>query len=254
MTGSERGYPHRPDTRMLRRRLDRAPGGVGLVETTLGDGRGHLGIVDAGIDDVWESVATRWLFGGSVDEALELVPRGCALVRTGLDRFPGPVRSGAAGRWLGLPGLVGDEVLTRAVVERFLAPGALSEGRVVQPQEVTEFQVLAALRVGLDEQAREGLAALRTLGPREVPPVLVDADRARADLAEAVLAANQAGLDAAAAAYSTAWLRFGGRSQSNRASWHFLLDVPGLVLMAAAVRRGLVATPGVPVIPAELVT
>jgi hypothetical protein len=173
-------------------------------------------------------------------------------VRIGLDQLPGPVRSGAAERWLGLPALVGDEVLTRAVADRFLAPGGLEEAPPVQPQEVAELRVLAAVRTGQDALAAETLAALRQLGPREVPPVLVEADATLADLAAALLAGDQAGVDAAAAAYSAAWLRFGGRSSSNRGHWGFLLNVPALVLMSAAVRRGLTATPGLPDVPPEL--
>jgi hypothetical protein len=249
----ERRYPHRPDTAYLRRRLDRAPRGLGLVETTLGEGRGDLGIVDAGVDDVWEAAATRWLFGQSPAEALELVPRGCAIVRIGLNQLPGPVWTGAAERWLGLPALAGDEELTRAVADRFLAPGGLEEAPPVQPQEVARVRVLAAVRTGRDALAAEALAALRQLGPRDAPPVLGEADAALDDLAAAVLAGDQAGVDADAAAYSAAWLRFGGRSSSNRGHWGFLLNVPALVLMSAAVRRGLTATPGLPDVPAELI-
>ena len=96
----ERHYPHRPDTAYLRRRLDRAPRGLGNVETTLGEGRGDLYIVDAGVDEAWEAAATRWLFGQSPAEALELFPRGSAIVGIGLEQFPGSVHPGAAERWL----------------------------------------------------------------------------------------------------------------------------------------------------------
>jgi hypothetical protein len=250
----ERRYPHRPNTRYFSEELDRGSRGVELVEKTLGEGSGHLGIVSAGVDDVWESVAVRWLFGQTPAEALELVPRGCAIVRVGLERFPEPVRSGMAERWLGLPALVADEQLTRAVADRFLAPGGLEEAPPVQPQEVAELRVLAAVRTGQDGVAAEALAELRRMGPREVPPMLVASDAARADLAEAVLAGDQAGVDAAATAYSAAWLRFGGRSSSNRGHWSFLLNVPALVLMSAAVRRGLRATPDLPDVPAELIS
>jgi hypothetical protein len=249
----ERRYPHRPDTEKLRRRMGRAPQGLSIVETTLSQGRGHLGIVNSGVDACWEAAATRWLFGQSPTEVLEPVPRGCAIVRIGLERFPGPVLSGAAERWLGLPTLVGDEELTRAVAERFLAQGSLEDAPPAQPQEVTEVRVLAAVRTGQEALAAEMLDAWRQLGPRDVPPVLVEVDAALVDLAAAVLAGDQAGVDAAAAAYSTAWLRFGGRSPSHRARWTFLLNVPALVLMSAAVRRGLTATPGLPDVPAELV-
>jgi hypothetical protein len=249
----ERRYPHRPDTVYLRRRLERAPRLLGIAETTLGEGRGDIGIVNAGVDDAWESAATRWLFGQSAAEALQLIPRGCAIVRTGLDQMPGPVLTGAAERWLGLPALVGDEELTRAVADRFLAPGSLEEAPPFQPQEAARARVLAAVRTGQDERAAELLAELRQLGPRDAPPILVEADAARDELAAAVLARDQVGVDAAAAAYSAAWLRFGGRSLSNRADWDFLLSVPALVLMSAAVRRGLTATPGLPDVPDELV-
>jgi hypothetical protein len=248
----ERRYPHRPDTEKLRRQLDRAPQLLGLVETTLGEGRGHLGIVNAGVDDVWEAAAARWLFGQSPAEALELFPRGCVIVRIGLDRFPGPVLSGAAERWLGLPALVGDEQLTRAVADRFLAPGSLEDAPPFQPQEVARARVLAALRTGEDNRAAELLAELRRMGPRDAPPMLVESDAARTDLAAAVLAGDQTEVDAAAAAFSAAWLRFGGRS-SNRAYWTYLLNVPALVLMSAAVRRGLTPTPGLPDVPPELI-
>lgn len=249
----ERRYPHRPDTDKLRRRLDRAPRGLSIVETTLAEGRGDLGIVNAGVDACWEAAATRWLFGHSPTEALELVPRGFGIVRIGLDQFPGPVHPGAAERWLGLPALVGDEELTRSVADRLLAPGGLEEAPPIQPQEVARVQVLAAVRTGQDARAAEMLAPPRQLGPRDVPPVLVDADAARADLAAAVLAGDQAGVDAAAAAYSAAWLRFGGRSAAHRTRWSFLLNVPALVLMSAAVRRGLTATPELPDMPPELI-
>jgi hypothetical protein len=198
-------------------------------------------------------VATRWLFGQSPAETLELFPRGCGIVRIGLDRLPGPVLTGAAERWLGLPALIGDEELTRAVADRFLAPGSLEEAPPFQPQEAARARVLAAVRTGHDDRAAELLAALRQLGPRDAPPILVEADAARDELAAAVLARDQAGVNAAAAAYSAAWLRFGGRSSSNRADWNFLLNVPALVLMSAVVRRGLTATPGLPDMPVELV-
>jgi hypothetical protein len=156
----ERRCPHRPDTEKLRRRLDRAPRGLGIVETTLGEGRGDRYIVNSGV---------------------------------------------------------------------------------------------AAVRTGQDDQAAELLAELRRMGPRGAPPIMLEADAAEAGLAAAVLAGDQAEVDAAAAAYSAAWLRFGGRSSSSRARWTFLLNVPALVLMSAAVRRGLTATPGLPDVPPELI-
>ena len=64
----------------------------------------------------------------------------------------------------------------------------------------------------------ETLAALQQLGPRDVPPILVEVDATLADLAAAVLAQDQAGVD------------------------------------AAAVRRGLTVTPGLPDVPAELIS
>ena len=49
--------------------------------------------------------------------------------------------------------------------------------------------MLAAVRTGQDALAAKTLAALRRQGPREVPPVLVEADAARADLAAAACCA-----------------------------------------------------------------
>lgn len=236
-----RAYGFVPDESFIRRELDDALDGVGRVENTLAQGRGHLGVVRAGVDACWSAMAAGWAL--EQDVAVEqLMARAAALVRTALDRMPGPMPYWSVNSWTATLLLAGDRAALSALADRALRPDGLEAGPPVLESETGMTRRMVATAVRRDREARSQPSAPGD----DRGEVLIES------MLTAVLDGRQDDLDAAARERHGLREARAGRSVQNRRSWAFLLDRIGVAVMLCAQDRGLAATAGLADVPVEV--
>ncbi|UZN02110.1 hypothetical protein [Cellulomonas sp. S1-8] len=242
-----RPYPHRPDLAFAERRVVHVTQQVARARATVARvGVADLGVVNAGLDGMWEALAWGWLLEHPLDELTALVPQGAALVRSGLDAPHGrPVELADVERWVATALLAGDDDAAERVGALAVPPPA---------QEADWLPVtLGALVRGDDAAAVDGAARLRdaAAAPGTAPAVAAGLAHL-GDLADAVVRRDQSALDDALVARAAA-IATTHATTANRRRWTGVLDRPSTGLAIAGVRRGLVVPAGVATVPGELV-
>jgi hypothetical protein len=244
-----RPYPHRPDEVFATRRFPIARDGVARVGATIArTPDAHEGIANSGGDHVLEAMAWGWLLEVEQPAQLrQLLDSAKAFVRHGLAHPRGEHPSlSSAGRWIALALIAGDPQLAARV------GASVAPARPAQPGE--EFLVmLAALARGDDASAAAWADALtRVLGDPGTAPFAAAGLAHLDELGRAVLARDQAALDAAARARGEAIAAEYRRTAEKRRQWIPVLDHYAAAVVLLGVQRGLAFPPGIASLPAEL--
>jgi len=202
---------------------------------------------DGAVDVPWEEAAYGWYLGETAPELLDLLERGARVVQHALPRSSPPFDYWSLGAWLSTVAVAGDQAGLQACARQVLAPDAFAPG--APADSVAADRTMATLFLDDGEAASRLLAAVPPTD--ETGPMGVQVEQFWVML-RAVVHGDPAALDAAARARYAARGRLAGRSLGNRRDWTFLLDRGAMGLMAAARRRGLTPTAGIPDMPVEL--
>ncbi len=244
-------YPHRPDVEFLTRERARSDRSISLVRRTVDEGRADAGVFNAGVDDCRDAAVLAWLFEEPQETIDGYLRRGVELAGHARRVLAPPYGWGSVIGWLRIALLCGDEHATELMARTALDP-SVNEPTSSTAAAAPLVPLAAALTVR-DQDAAAGLLA--DLGARTALDS-TPADQLRRlhglpRAATAILAGDQAALDATCVERSAANARYWSRSAENRRHVFALLDPEASLLVATAPRYGL-SIPDVPDLPRGL--
>lgn len=249
-----RRYQHSPDQAYFERQQGRAERRTRSYTRVIDEGLTDEGLATGAIQFGLEAAATDWYLGATTQAARAHLTLAAAAADAAYRRTPRPwnpftlewalVASVLDGRW----------EQAGAIAALAEAPGAVTPHTDANSWREPFLPMLAALVLGDDARAQAHVEALRAeLAAHRVP---VDGEtemRELTGMADAMLRADAAALDAGLRERSARRARMADRSVENRRGWSFLLDWLGATVLLVARRRGLPVSAQVPDVPIELV-